>query len=373
MGLRDYYRQFSAMSGEEESERFREAAHERRMKQLTIVRAIDLAGTHWHEFPHPDVVAAITYAARRGMNRPPDVHATELRQELARRHGVEPERIVAGHGAAQLLQSALRTLVAEGDEVIMPWPAYAHLPAMVRLAGGRPVPVSGGAGDAERLLSAVTERTRAVVVCNPNDPTGDWLPVDALAGLAGELPERAWLLVDEALGDFVVSEPANSSLELLDSCPRVIIFRTLSKAFGLAGLRCGWALGPEDAAEDLAGVAPAGALATPVQVGALEALVECGPLVVRRRDAVAAERERLLRELESLPYAVTPGEANFLWLRLPGLRGAELAARLERHGIRVAGGGAWGDDAHVRVQIQSSPATVRTVVALRQSAAEQDG
>jgi histidinol-phosphate aminotransferase len=367
MGLLDYYRQFSGMTGEEESTIFRARAEERRMKQLAVVDAVDLSGTHWHEFPHPDVVAAITYAARRGMNRPPDVHATELRQEIARRHGVEPERVVAGHGAAQLMQSALRTLLDPGDEVLMAWPSYAHLPAMTRRAGGRPVPVAGG-HDPERLLSGLTDATRAVVVCNPNDPTGDWLSAEALAALARELPEPVWLLVDEALGDFADAEPPGASLGLLDVSPRAIVFRTLSKAYGLAGLRCGWALGPEDAAEDLAGVAPAGALATPVQAGALEALLECGPLVQSRGQVVAAEREHLFAELAGTGYDVHPSQANVLWIRLPGVRGAELAGRLERHAVRVAPGGQWGEDDHVRAQIQSPQASERLLEGLRRSA-----
>lgn len=369
MGLLDYYRQFSGMTGEEESAIFRERAHERRMKQLAVIDSIDLSGTHWHEFPHPDVVAAITYAARRGMNRPPDVHATELRQEIARRHGVEPERVVAGHGAAQLMQSTLRTLIAPGDEVLMAWPSYAHLPAMVRRAGGRPVPVSGG-HDPANLLSGVTEQTRAVVVCNPNDPTGDWLSHDELAALAREIPERAWLLVDEALGDFADAEASGESLGVLDSSRRAIVFRTLSKAYGLAGLRCGWALGPEDAAEDLAGVAPAGALATPVQAGALEALLECGPLVQARRQVVAAERDHVRNELAGSAYDARPSQANVLWIRLPGVRGSELAGRLDRHAVHVAAGGQWGDDDHVRAQIQSPAASERLLEGLRRSASE---
>ncbi len=306
MGLRDYYRQFSGMTGEEESELYRQVADERRAKALAIVDTLDLSGVHWHEFPHPDVVAAITYAARRALNRPPDPHAIELRREIARRSGVEPERVVAGHGAAQLLQSALRTLAAEGDEVVMPWPTYRFLPAMVRTAGARPVPVTGPL-DAERLLAAVTERTRAVVLGNPNDPTGEALSPEGMRALANGLPEAAWLLIDEALVDFLPDDRRNDAIALTDEHPRTLVVRTLSKAYGLAGLRCGWAIGPADAAEELTGVAPAGALATPVQAGALEALVDCGPLVARRRELVWRERERILGELRESPYESHPG------------------------------------------------------------------
>lgn len=366
MGLLDYYRQFAGLSDEEVGEELRRRAAERRSRALEKIEALDLSGVHWHEFPHPDVVAAITFAARRALNRAPDPHALELRQELARRFGVEPERVVAGHGAAQLLQSALRTLLEPGDEVILPWPTYGLLPAMTRRAGGRPVPVEGGLAPT-RLLSAVTERTRVLALANPNDPTGAWLSPEDLREIAQGLPERAWLVVDEALADFQDADPGGS-LDLLDDCPRVLVLRTLSKAYGLAGLRCGWALAPPDAAEDLAGVAPAGALATPVQAGALEALTDCGPLVAARRAQVQRERGRLADALASSPFDAAPSQANVLWLRLPGVSGRELADRLRRDAVLVAPGTDWGDADHVRVQIQSPAASDRLLAALARAA-----
>jgi histidinol-phosphate aminotransferase len=367
VGLLDYYRQFSGMSDEEVGAELRERAADRRAKALAKVETLDLSGAHWHEFPHPDVVAAITFAARRALNRAPDPHALELRQEIAMRFGVEPERVVAGHGAAQLLQSALRTLLAPGDEAILPWPTYGLLPPMVRRAGGRPVPVEGGL-DPDRLLSAVTADTRVLALANPNDPTGERVGADVLRRLADGLPDRAWLVVDEALADFVGGD-RDDALELLDDYPQMLVVRTLSKAYGLAGLRCGWAIGPADAAEDLAGVAPAGALATPVQVGALEALTDCGPLVARRREQVRREREKIVRALDGTRYHVAPSDANILWLRLPGTSGRDLADRLGGHAVRVAPGTEWGDADHVRVQVQSEGATDRLLRALEGAAA----
>jgi histidinol-phosphate aminotransferase len=363
VGLLDYYRQWAGMSDEEVSAELRRRAHERRERALQRVDPLDLSGTHWPEFPHPDVVAAITFAARRALNRPADPHASELRAELGRRAGVEPERVVAGHGAAQLLQDAAHALLGPGDEVVCPWPSYALYPTLARRAGARAVPVEGGM-DPERLLVAVTDRTRLVVICNPNDPTGEWLPRTALAALAARLPERVWLLVDAALADFVDAEEPSAALELLDEHRRMLVFRTFSKAYALAGLRCGWAVGPPGRAELLARLHPVGAIATPVQAGALEALVECGPLVARRRVAVAAERRRLRDALAASPYDAGESQANVLWLRLPGVGGDELADRLQTRAIRVARGSAWGDPEHVRIQVQSSTAGDRLLAAL---------
>ena len=245
----------------------------------------------------------------------------------------------------------------------MPWPTYRFLPAMVRTAGARPVPVTGPL-DAERLLAAVTERTRAVVIGNPNDPTGEALSREGMRALADGLPEAAWLLIDEALVDFLPDDRRNDAIALTDEHPRTLVVRTLSKAYGLAGLRCGWAVGPADAAEELTGVAPAGALATPVQAGALEALLDCGPLVASRRERVWRERERILGELRDSPYEVTRGESNALWIALPGTGGEKLAARLDRGAVRVAGGAAWNDLDHVRAQVQSPGASDRLLTAL---------
>src|SRR5579884_259888 len=168
MGLLDYYRQFSGMTDEEVQEELHRQAAERRARELTKVETLDLSGVHWHEFPHPDVVAAITFAARRALNRPPDPDAVELRQELARRHGVEPARVVAGHGAAGLLGAAAQALLEAGDELACPWPSFGLLPTLARRARARAVPVAGGA-DPERLLAAVNPSTRMVVIANPND------------------------------------------------------------------------------------------------------------------------------------------------------------------------------------------------------------
>jgi histidinol-phosphate aminotransferase len=363
VGLLDYYRQFAGMSDDEVRDELRGRSEQRRAQALARVDQLDLSGLHWHEFPHPDVTAAITFASRRALNRPPDHYATALREEVARRSGVELERVVAGHGAAQLIQSALRTLLQPGDEVILPWPGYRELPTMTRVAGGRPVPVRGPVAP-DRLLEAVTEHTRVVVIANPNDPTGEWLDPAALEKLGRALPQRAWLILDEALVDFAGAEASRETLGLLDEIPRLLVIRSLSKAYGLAGLRCGWALGPAGAAEALAGVAPAGALSTPVQVGALEALRKCGPLTAQRAAQVARERDRLEETLAAAPYDARPSRSNALWVRLPGVSGPALAARLLDAGIRVAAGNAWGDDDHVRIQVQSPAATDRTVRAL---------
>src|SRR3954465_3680839 len=112
------------MSHQEVSAELRVKAHERKRKALERVESLDLSATTWHEFPHPDVVAAITYAARRGINRPPDSQSGELRREIGRRHRLGAERVAVGNGASELLVTAARELIEPGDELITPWPSY---------------------------------------------------------------------------------------------------------------------------------------------------------------------------------------------------------------------------------------------------------
>jgi histidinol-phosphate aminotransferase len=364
MGLLDYYRQFAGMTDEEVSAQLREQAEEHRRRALARIEELDLSRTTWHELPHPDVVNAVTFAARGALNFAPDPTAEELRRELGRRNGVEPGRVAVGHGAAQLLSAAAQALLKPGDELLTPWPSYGLYPLMAQRVGARATPVPGG-HDVERLLAAVTPATRAIALCNPNDPTGEQLDAAALRALLDALPEQVSLLLDEALADFVTREPANAALQLLEDHPRLLIFRTFSKIYGLAGLRVGYVLGGPGSEELLVRVAPELGIGLPVQFGALEALRRCDGQLAQRRAVVATERERLLDALHELPVDAQPSEANVLWLRPTGLTGGELALRLQRSGVRVMSGTTVGDEQHVRVAVQGAAATDRLLDALR--------
>jgi histidinol-phosphate aminotransferase len=211
------------------------------------------------------------------------------------------------------------------------------------------VPVPGFGPEA--VLRAVTDRTRIVALCNPNDPTGELVPGADLATLLDALPERVVVLLDEALRDFVDGEPRDANVALLARHPRLIVFRTFSKAWGLAGLRCGYAVGGPGAEPLLAGLEPDGGIGELAQAGALEALRTAASTVAGRAAAVARERARVARAAADLGYAVAPSQANVLWLALPGVDGAEAARRLEREGVIVAAGGPLGEAARVRVTV----------------------
>jgi histidinol-phosphate aminotransferase len=362
VGLLDYYRQFEGMSEEEVNDGLREQAAERRRKALTRVETLDLSQTTWPELPHPRIVNAITFVARRGLNRYPHLRGSDLRNELARRHEVDPARLILGNGAAELLSSATRALIEPGQQLLTSWPAYPLYPIMARRAHGRAVPVSGGV---DALLEAVGEQdTRVIVLANPNDPTGELLAAASLKRLLDGLPDGVAVLLDESLVEFVDAQPANASLTLLEDHPRLFVFRSFSKAWGLAGLRVGYALGGPGSEDLMAELAPDLGVSEVSQAGALEALHSCSELLARHVHTICEERPRLTAALRERGFEVTDSQANFLWAAHPSLQGGELAARLAQAGVLVTEGAALGEPRHVRIGIRDGAASIRLLRAV---------
>src|ERR1700710_35028 len=177
MGLLDYYRQFDDLDEEVINRGLRERRAKERALALERVPTIDLSSSEWPDFPNSEIVNASIAAARGRVNGYPDRHATQVRELLAERHGVQPEQVVVGNGAAELLQMATMILLDSG-ELVSPWPSYPLYPLMAQRAGGRPV---AGEPSADAIRAAVTDRTRIVTICNPNDPTGTYMDSGQLA------------------------------------------------------------------------------------------------------------------------------------------------------------------------------------------------
>jgi len=362
VGLLDYYRQFEGMSEEEVNEGLREQAAERRRKALTRVETLDLSQTTWPELPHPRIVNAITFVARRGLHRYPQLHGSDLRTELADRHGVDPARLILGNGAAELLSSATRALIEPGQRLLTSWPSYPLYPIMARRAHGRTERISGGV---DALLEAARgQDTRVIALASPNDPTGELLATVDLERLLDGLPEGVALLLDESLVEFADAQPSNASLALLEAHPRLLVFRSFSKAWGLAGLRVGYALGGPGSEDLLAELEPDLGVSEVSQAGALEALRSCSDLLAGRVRAVCQERTRLAGALHERHFTVSESQANFLWAAHPSIGGDELAARLARAGVLVAAGAALGEPHHVRIAVHGRAASDRLLGAV---------
>ncbi len=349
----EYYRQFEELSPEEVSQQLRERRDEEKARALTEKPALDLTSAAWHEPPHAEIVNAATFALRRAVNAYPDPEATAAREALGTLHGIEPERIAVGHGAGELLRAACHA-VTRGGEVAIAWPGWGPLPRLVHEAGGRPVPVPigrDGAADVRALLGAAGPDTRAVALASPNDPTGATVAADDVRRLAAELPEHTWLLVDAALSDF-----GGDDLVPL-ATGRVLVFRSFSKAHGMAGFRAGYVAGDPDL---VARLAPVSGASAPTQAGITWAAVNGERYLPRRRELAAAQRERLA----AAPIDFPKGAGPLVWLSSAEHSGAELAAHLAAHRIFVTPGTAWGDDRHVRAALRGPGATDRLAEAL---------
>ncbi|HEY6779313.1 MAG TPA: aminotransferase class I/II-fold pyridoxal phosphate-dependent enzyme [Thermoleophilaceae bacterium] len=364
MGLLDHYRQFEDIDQEELNVERR--ARRAREKKLALERVpdLDLSGTEWPDMPQAEVVNAAIARARGRVNGYPDRHASGIRRTLAERHDVEPEPFALGNGAAELLQAAALSLLSKGDELVMPWPSYPLYPLLAARAGATPISVEDGP-----LLDAVGERTRAVVICNPNDPTGAHLRADELGGLLSSLPEHVHVLLDEALVHFQDAEPLDACLQLVKAFPRLLVIRTFSKVYGLSGLRTGYAVGSN--ARLLSIVAPVLGVNALSQAAVEHALHHGDAEIDKRRQAVAHERRRLLEACRSHPVDADPSQANFVWLRARGYSGAQLTDALRRQGVIVAAGGPLGADDHVRITVRNAGATDRLLSALEKALPSQ--
>ena len=271
-----------------------------------------------------------------------------------------------GNGAAELLQLAALLLLREGGELVTPWPSWPLYPLMAQRAGGRPVPVelAGGRVDLDAVMAAVGERTRLVVICNPNDPTGSYLDSNALGAQLAALPEHVHVLLDEAYIEFQDVEEIDACLRLVDAFPRLFVFRTFSKIWGLSGLRAGYVVASSSSTDVLSALAPSLGVNVLTQAGLAQALKIGGREIERRRALVIEQRGRVLNALHDMPVDAPDSQANFVWLRAPGLTGAQLAGHLERSGVIVAHGGALGDEDHVRAAIRGAAAADRLLAGL---------
>jgi histidinol-phosphate aminotransferase len=239
----------------------------------------------------------------------------------------------------------------------MQWPSYPLYPLMAAHAGATPVAV-----DDRPILEAVTDRTKAVVVCNPNDPTGAYMPSEELKSLLTALPEQVHLLLDEALVHFQELEDVDACLRLVDEFPRLLVVRTFSKIYGLSGLRAGYAVGSD--ARLLAAVAPVLGINALTQAAVEYALRSGDGEIERRRHAVGRERQVLTEQLRELGAEVTDSQANFLWIRVPHMSGDDLAGALRKQGVIVAPGGPLGEDHHIRAAVRDEPASNRLLRAI---------
>lgn len=285
--------------------------------------------------PLPGVEAAICDAAG-GVNRYPDFGSTRLIQALADRLGVDSDQISVGTGSVAVLVQVMTAMVESGDEVVMPWRSFEAYPIVVQLSGATQVRVSltpDHAHDLDAMAAAITDNTRVVLVCTPNNPTGTVVGRRQLVEFIDRVPHDVLVVVDEAYFEFVRDTNSSSALDLALSHDNVLVLRTFSKAFGLANLRVGYGVGARAIVEELRKTQLPFGISTVAEGAALAALAGEAELL-RRVDVLAEERDRVLGELATKPIAVPASQGNFVWLPL-GSDAETFAQRCEEAGVVV--------------------------------------
>ncbi len=286
--------------------------------------------------PLPSVLDTVRGAAE-SFNRYPDMFATGLVQAIADRFDVPPAHVATGTGSVGVLQQLVQATSAQGDEILYAWRSFEAYPIVVQVSGARSVTVPltpDEHHDLDGMLAAITPRTRLVLVCSPNNPTGTAVRRTQLEQFLDAVPSDVLVVIDEAYREFVRDDEVPDALDMYRDRHNVAVLRTFSKAYGLAGLRVGYAVAPEPVADALRKTAVPFGVSGLAQVAATASLAAETELL-ERVDALVAERARVQGALREQGWTTVPeSQANFVWLRL-GERTTDFAAACETAGVVV--------------------------------------
>lgn len=315
----------------------------------TVPGAIKLASNEMSFPPLPAVVDAIGEAAARGaagINRYPDNAAVSLTDALVAHVGAAggvpaaatAENIAVGCGSVALCQQLIQATCDDGDEVLFAWRSFEAYPIVTTVVGAVPatVPVTVEHRlDLPALARAVTDRTRVIFVCTPNNPTGTVVHTDEFEAFVEAVPGDVLIVLDEAYTEFVTDPDVPDGLTMALTRPNVVSLRTLSKAYGLAGLRVGYVVGATEVIAAVRKVALPFAVNYLAQAAAVAALDPAArPELAARCATVVAERERVTAALRADGFEVPESHGNFVWLPLQERAGA-FAAHCEGRRVIV--------------------------------------
>jgi histidinol-phosphate aminotransferase len=330
--------------------------------------AIKLASNESPLGPHPAVVEAIGKAAP-AINRYPDPEARLLRTRIAERTEVEPGRIAISNGSCEILLAAALALCEPGDEILYAWPSFSIYPYMAPLSGAREVraPLNDAwEHDLDAMLGEITAATQIAIVCNPNNPTGTYLPAERIGAFLEQVPKRTTVILDEAYIEFqAVDDPART-VALLDEFPNLVLLRTFSKIYGLAGLRVGYALCSPQFRAAVNAVRQPFSVNLLAQAAANEAILHQDD-VSKRVEHNLAERLWLGEKLAELGLEAADSHANFIWVSLGDRDEDEVVEALTRAGVAVRPGAGLGGPGNLRVTYGTRAENERFIAALAET------
>jgi len=269
-----------------------------------------------NENPYPPLPAVMIAISDASVNRYPEGSAAALRNRLGQRFGISAERVQVGAGSVAVLSQLISASSAPGDEVIFSWRSFEAYPLLVAASGATAVQVANTPDhrhDLDALAAAITERTRLVIVCSPNNPTSTIVTRDEFVAFMARVPESVLVVLDEAYTEFIIDESAVNGADLLDAYSNLVVLRTFSKAYGLAGLRIGYALGQEYVMDAARAVAIPLSVTDAAQRAAVVSLDNEAELL-ERVTALNAVREEIYNGLVAQGWQVPRPHGNFVWL-----------------------------------------------------------
>jgi len=306
--------------------------------------------------PSPAVQGAIVQAAARG-NRYPSLFGTELVAAIAQRLNVRDQQVMVGAGSLSLLQLALLAFTGPATEVVYAWRSYEAYPMLITLTGATPVSVPLDVEhrhDCEALIRAVGPNCRALIICNPNNPTGTLLTPDEVESIVRAVPSNVLVILDEAYREFTGSH--FDAIDLLPRHSNLVVMRTFSKAYGLAGIRAGYLVANSDVTHAIQRTSPPFTLSATACAGAIAAWSD-EAYTQHVVDIVCKDRDRLRNKLHALGVETPTSASNFVWIPAPqnALRLEQLCVRegvairaFDGYGVRITAGSSEASDAVIR-------------------------
>ena len=317
-----------------------------------------------NENPYPPLPGVLEATARAvaQMNRYPDMGNVAMTAALSERLGVPPDRLAFGTGSVAVLYHLLQACCEAGDEVVYAWRSFEAYPIAVAITGATAVAVPLGPGavhDLAAMQAAITPLTRVVLLCTPNNPTGPSLRHADVVAFVDAVPEDVLVVVDEAYVEFVTDPERVRGLDLVAERPNVVVLRTFSKAYGLAGFRVGYGVASPEVAAAVRAVALPFGVSVPAQA-AVVASLEAEPALLERVTHLVRAREELVTGFRGLGFAVPEAQGNFVWLPA----GRHTAAYAEAFGaaaLSVRPYAAGDDQDGVRITVGEPEANARVL------------
>ena len=309
-------------------------------------------------FEPPEAVRRAIEQAAATVHRYPDPFSRRLTGALARRFDVREEQIALGTGSVAVVGQLIWAAAGPGDSVVYPWRSFEAYPIWVQMTGARSVQVpllADERHDLPSMLKAIDDSTRIVFVCNPNNPTGAAARRDELTEFIDAVPSDVIVVLDEAYREFISDTDVPDGLDFFHERNNVVVIRTFSKAYGLAGLRVGFAIAPEPIAEGMRKTALPFGVSSIAEDAALAAL-ECEDELFQRVRHLSQERDRVWQALADQGWDIHPSHANFVWLRL-GERTQEFAQACDEVGITIR----TFPDEGVRISVAEEQANDRVI------------